>query len=106
MTSPQPVRRRPPPTPDELHLMRLGLAPFVVPGDRLTQLPAKQGRRIRVLEHIAGACFEPGRDYDEAEVNELLERWCEGGGVDHVTVRRYLIDYGILSRDAGTYRRT
>jgi hypothetical protein len=39
-------------------------------------------------------------------VAEVLKRWCEGGEVDHVTVRRYLVDEELLSRDGGVYWRT
>lgn len=98
--------RRPPPTAAELHLIQLGVAPFIAPGERLTQLPAKQGKRVRVLEHIVTRAFTPGEDYDEATVNDRLARWCDGVRTDHVTLRRYLIDYGLMTRAGGTYRAT
>ena len=103
MTSPI---RRPPPTEDELRLIRLGVAPFIAPGDQLTQLPAKHSRRIRVLQHVVAATFDEGESYDEQTVNQRLASWCDGREVDHVTVRRYLIDYGLMTREAGFYRRS
>lgn len=76
-----------------------------VSGGRLRRLPARRGRRLIVLEHIVGF-FEPGRRFSEQEVDAVLIRWCAGGEADHVTVRRQLIDEGLLSRDHGEYWRT
>lgn len=78
--------------------------PFVRDG-RLVKLPAQRGRRRAVLEQVS-TTFEPGRRYPEREVAEVLKRWCEGGEVDHVAVRRYLVDEGLLSRADGEYWRT
>lgn len=72
---------------------------------RLLGLPAQRSRRVAVLEHVAQT-FEPGVDYPEAEVNSALVAWCEGSGVDHVTLRRYLVDEGLLRRSAGVYARS
>ncbi|WFF05251.1 DUF2087 domain-containing protein [Micromonospora sp. WMMD1076] len=72
----------------------------------LTRLPAQRGRRRVLLEHITERTFEPGRRYPEREVDEALRRWCEGGDADHVTLRRYLIDDMLLTRERGVYWRT
>ncbi len=80
------------------------LEPFVVDG-RLRSLPSKQGRRRVVLTHVVETSFAPDTAYDEPAVNEVLLRWCEGGEVDHVAVRRYLIDHGLLFRVRGVYAR-
>jgi hypothetical protein len=72
---------------------------------RLAGLPVQLSRRRMVLEHVVQS-FEPGRDYSEREVDTVLRAWTEGGGVDHVTVRRYLVDEGLLSRSANNYRRS
>ncbi|MEU4567522.1 DUF2087 domain-containing protein [Micromonospora sp. NPDC023956] len=80
-----------------------GFRPFLR-GDRLVSLPAHQGRRRDVLCHVAERCFTAGVDYPEKTVDEQLRAWCDGGEVDHVTVRRYLIDLRILSRADGVYR--
>ncbi|WP_370018107.1 DUF2087 domain-containing protein [Planotetraspora sp. GP83] len=79
------------------------LHPFVQ-GKRLIRVPAQPSRRRVVLEHVVANSFEPGVDYDERTVNDRLREWCEGGEVDHVAIRRYLIDMGILSRGNGIYR--
>ena len=72
---------------------------------RLTALPAQAGRRQMIFEHIVRS-FEPGRNYSEAEVNAILRAWTEGGASDHVTLRRYLVDAGLLSREADNYWRS
>jgi hypothetical protein len=72
---------------------------------RLIGVPAQAGRRRLLLEHVVQS-FEPGRDYAEREVNAVLRAWTEGGGIDHVSLRRYLVDEGLLSRADNTYRRS
>ncbi|MGI5486612.1 DUF2087 domain-containing protein [Microtetraspora malaysiensis] len=79
------------------------LWPFVR-GGRLITLPARQNRRRAVLEHVVARSFDPAVEYDERTVSEKLREWCEGGEVDHVAVRRYLIDMGLLVRGNGVYR--
>jgi hypothetical protein len=71
----------------------------------LVRFPAKRGRRRVLLEHIASS-FEPGRRFPEREVNVVLRAWCDGGEADYVTLRRYLVDEGLLSREHGEYWRT
>jgi hypothetical protein len=60
---------------------------------RLLAVPAARGKRLVVLDHLAGL-FEPGRRYPEAEVNELLGRYHP----DYAMLRRYLVDDGFLDR--------
>lgn len=81
------------------------LRPFVR-GDRLLKLPSQRARRQLVLEHIATKSFEIGTRYDEKTVNDRLRAWCDGGETDHVAVRRYLVDTGILARASGIYSRS
>ncbi|MFF5449444.1 DUF2087 domain-containing protein [Streptomyces sp. NPDC012888] len=78
------------------------LRTFVRDG-RLLALPAQWSRRRVVLQHLTHRTFAEGASYDERTVNEKLEHWCEGGGTDHVTVRRYLVDLCLLGREAGRY---
>ncbi len=68
---------------------------------RLVQLPAARGKRRIVLEHLA-ACFEPGVRYPERAVDAVLRAWYD----DYVSIRRYLIDEDLLSREHGIYWRT
>jgi hypothetical protein len=65
-------------------------------GERLKELPAREKRKLVVLERIAGA-FEPGRRYPEKEVNEKLIR-IHG---DTAAIRRYLVYYGFMDREEG-----
>jgi hypothetical protein len=83
-----------------------GLLRTFVQDGRIRQLPARRGRRRVVLEHVAVYSFEPGVRYSEREVDAVLRTWCEGGKSDHVSLRRYLVDEGFLSRERGVYWRT
>ena len=82
------------------HAARLTLRRLFVNGP-LASLPAKPADQDFLVE-LAAARFEPGRTYSEAEVNELLEPWlatfCEPAGIDHVTMRRMLVDSRRLVR--------
>lgn len=80
-----------------------GLAPFVR-GDKLISLPVAPERRRKILEHVASKALEPRTYYEETEINDRLRQWCDGGEVDHVTVRRYLVDLGLLERGGGLYQ--
>ncbi|WP_328747586.1 DUF2087 domain-containing protein [Streptomyces sp. NBC_00285] len=81
------------------------LRTFVQDG-RLVRLPAQWSRKKLVLQHIAEQTFEPGVEYPERIVNEKLRAWCEDSDdIDHVTLRRYLVDLCHLRRSEGIYRR-
>jgi hypothetical protein len=67
---------------------------------RLTEVPMKRSKRRIVLERIALE-FEPGRRYEEAEVNVIVGAFFP----DHAALRRYLVDEGFLDRDHGEYWR-
>jgi hypothetical protein len=68
---------------------------------RITGIPVSHPKRRVLLEHVVQV-FEPGERYPENEVNALLRAFTD----DYVTVRRYLVDADLLSRDAGVYWRT
>ncbi|MFI6095205.1 DUF2087 domain-containing protein [Lentzea sp. NPDC051213] len=80
-----------------------GLAPFVR-GDKLVSLPVAADRRRKILEHVASKAFVAQTYYEEKEINERLRAWCDGGELDHVTIRRYLVDLGLLERGGGLYQ--
>jgi hypothetical protein len=67
---------------------------------RLTEIPMKRTKRRIVLQRIALE-FEPGRRYDEKEVNAIVGAFFN----DHAALRRYLVDEGYLDRDHGVYWR-
>ena len=56
-----------------------------------------------LLVALTAARFEPGREYREAEVNEVIESWLATFvaeyGIDHVSMRRALVDARFLVRD-------
>ena len=68
---------------------------------RLVIWPSKQSKLRPVLDHIAQD-FEPGRRYPEPEVNEILLAYND----DVAALRRYLVDEGFMSREAGVYWRS
>ncbi len=68
---------------------------------RLTQIPAQLKKQIIVLEKIAQE-FEPGRAYDEREVNQVLLEFNE----DVAALRRGLVSHNLMTREQGIYRRT
>ncbi len=62
-------------------------------GFAISSWPKKQKDKLVLLKRVA-SLFEPGRRYREAEVNAILSPvW-----PDHVTIRRYLIEYRFLDR--------
>lgn len=69
-------------------------------GGRLHTIPAKRSKRLVVLDYLA-QCFEPGRTYTESEVNKALLAFHD----DYASLRRYLVDEGFLTREAGVYWR-
>ncbi|MET8044071.1 DUF2087 domain-containing protein [Micromonospora sp. NPDC005215] len=74
-------------------------------GDVLVSLPAQPKRRRVLLAHIAERSFEPGTRYPERAVDDALKVWCAAGGSDHATLRRYLVDEQLLTREHGIYQR-
>ena len=76
------------------------LRAFVRDG-RLVSIPAKPKKRELLLPFILERCFPEDRDYEEKEVNQrlaLLHR-------DVASLRRYLIDARLMTREAWIYRR-
>jgi hypothetical protein len=75
----------------------------------LTAMPKRPSDQ-HLIATLAAARFAPGREYRESEVNRILEDWlatfCEPYGIDHVTLRRLLVDSRLLSRTPSgeTYR--
>ncbi|MDX6678041.1 MAG: hypothetical protein QOE31_2093 [Solirubrobacteraceae bacterium] len=62
---------------------------------RLVDVPRAPEVRRRVLVEIARR-FDAERTYSEPEINAALRELHE----DHAALRRYMIDFGILERDA------
>lgn len=60
---------------------------------RVDQFPSKEKRKIIILQEVIKK-FDRSRNYQEQEVNTILQTIFD----DHVTVRRYLIEYGFMDR--------
>ena len=76
------------------------LRDFTGPDGRLKSLPAQRKKLEAVLEHIARD-IEPGMRYTEQQINTILSRYHE----DTATLRRELIGYQLMERQAGEYWR-
>ena len=95
------VPDKPEPEPLDEDRQRAQVLRSFIDDGRLVQLPVARGKRRVVLEHIVTS-FEPGVRYPERTVNAVLRAWHP----DHATLRRYLIDEGLMAREAGEYWRT
>ena len=68
---------------------------------RLHTMPSKRAKLLVVLDRLAQE-FDLGVVYSEGQVDEVLLRFHP----DHAALRRYLVDEGFLTRDAGFYWRS
>jgi hypothetical protein len=66
---------------------------------RIERVPARRKVRAAVLLEVVSR-FEPGREYSEPEVNEVLL----GVHEDFAYLRRVLVNYHYLEREDGRYR--
>ena len=73
---------------------------FVLDGVLLSW-PSRFKRQYILIEEIARR-FEPGLDYTERQVDEMLRAIYPR---DHCTLRRYLVDLRFVYRKDGIYRR-
>jgi len=78
---------------------------FLDENGKIKQLPSKRDKRQAALNMIGGK-FEPGKSYNEKEVNEIIKNAISFS--DHETTRRELISMKILERtaDGSSYWRT
>lgn len=67
---------------------------------RLISIPAQHKKRQIILEKLVQE-FEPDRTYTEREVNQILVDFHD----DVATLRRGLIEHGLMQRDSGLYWR-
>jgi len=73
---------------------------FLLPDGSLKKIPAQQKKLLVVLRHLLLE-FEPGRVYPEKQVNTILARF----HADTASLRRAMIEYKLMSREAGQYTR-
>ena len=67
---------------------------------RLKAIPAGERKRLVILHWFARK-FEPGRRYTELEVNSIIAEFIN----DFASIRRYLVDHGLMERRASIYWR-
>ena len=67
---------------------------------RLHKIPSQHKKRWIILEKIASE-LEDSRIYGEKELNDKISVFFE----DYCSIRRYLVDEGILKRSKGEYRK-
>lgn len=67
---------------------------------RLRSIPVQRKKRLICLEQIA-KMFEFNRAYEEKELSEIIASVHE----DYCTIRRDMVDEGILKRDGSSYAR-
>jgi hypothetical protein len=68
---------------------------------RLTSIPAHDRKRMVVIRYLRDRCFGEDRPYPEKEVNQRLALYHP----DVASLRRYMVDAGLMTREAGEYRR-
>lgn len=68
---------------------------------RIVTIPSKHAKRQLLLDWLAQD-FEPGRRYTEQMVNLVIGQ----RHPDTAALRRYLVDDGFMSREAGVYWRS
>jgi biotin operon repressor len=73
---------------------------FLLPDGSLKKIPAQQKKLLVVLRYLLRE-FEPGRAYPEKQVNAILGRF----HADTASLRRAMIEYKLMRREAGQYTR-
>lgn len=69
--------------------------------DRLVSIPARDKKRRVILRFLVDRCFTEDRAYPEKEINQRLALY----HADVAALRRYLVEAGFMTREAGEYRR-
>jgi DNA-binding transcriptional ArsR family regulator len=69
---------------------------------RLATIPAQSSKREVVLRWLLDLVFTEDREYPEKEVNQLIALVHP----DVASLRRYLVDAGLVTREARRYRRS
>lgn len=81
--------------------MTQGITAYLNDDGVLIQWPAKYHKKRDVIAYLASK-FDSDKTYDEQDVNLVLRRWSDYA--DYPLLRRALVDFGLLTRDA--YGRT
>ena len=83
--------------PEEARVLRA-----FIPDGRVTTIPAQAGKRLVLLRWLRDRVFTEDRGYPEKEVNQRLALFHP----DVASLRRYMVDAGLVRRDGGIYRRS
>jgi hypothetical protein len=83
-------------SPDEAKVIRA-----FVRDDRLIDIPSQEKKRLIVCRYLRDRCFTEDRPYPEKEVNQRLALFHP----DVATLRRAMVDDGLMVRANGIYRR-
>lgn len=81
--------------------MTQGITAYLNDDGVLIQWPAKYHKKRDVIAYLDSK-FDSDKTYDEQDVNLVLQRWSDYA--DYPLLRRALVDFGLLTRDA--YGRT
>ena len=68
---------------------------------RLVSIPARDKRRQVIYRYLRDQVVTEDRPYPEREVNQRLALFHP----DVATIRRGMVDAGLVTREAGSYRR-
>lgn len=72
------------------------LRDFSTPDGKLRSIPTQHKKRMVILQHLSSK-FQPGILYSEKQVNEILKQFYP----DYASLRRDLVDEGLLAREGG-----
>ena len=65
----------------------------------MKRLP-KSHKEQKIFVALAASILDPQKTYSEPELNDQLADWLSSftraASLDHVTIRRYMVDYGFL----------
>jgi hypothetical protein len=68
---------------------------FFRPDGTLISIPVKLSKKLAVLRRITSE-LSPDTKYPEKQLNEIIAKYHD----DTAAIRRHMIEYGILERDA------
>jgi hypothetical protein len=76
--------------------------------NKLMQLPKHYDDRLVILGSII-IRLDPKKQFSERSINEIITNWLrrmanKKSYLDHVTLRCYLVDFGLLERDPAGHR--
>ncbi|MFZ2096880.1 MAG: DUF2087 domain-containing protein [Anaerolineales bacterium] len=77
------------------------LRAYIARDGTLKSIPTQHKKLMVILDHLVKN-FQPGVQYPESQVNQILRRFHD----DTAALRRYMVDNGLLQREKGIYWRS